>query len=142
MSQRSAFIVLILSLFLFFFYPLFWLYKTKKELEVFGKEIPALWFLFVPGLNFLWEWKYSDAVAEVINKRKLTRLIFCLFQLKFIPILITGISLLTPLNELNHDRVILVRDLSLLGNAITLAFLQYLFNRAPARIDLQKNPVS
>jgi hypothetical protein len=69
MTRRSALSVLILSFVTFGIYYLFWLVKTKDEMNEQGANIPTAFLLIIPFVNFYWFWKYAEGVETVTRER-------------------------------------------------------------------------
>jgi hypothetical protein len=67
MTQRSPISVLLLTFFTFGIYGIYWMLKTKGELNERGADIPTAWIVLVPFLSIYWLWKYSEGVATVTN---------------------------------------------------------------------------
>ena len=133
MSKRSPIGVFLFSLFLYFFYPIFWLVQTKKEMTDLRCDIPTSWLIIVPFANFYWEWKYSEGAESVTYGKLPSWLCFLLLQFKLITALILVFTLFTKYG-LGFDQT-LVRDLALAANAIALAIIQAIFNRVSKETD-------
>jgi hypothetical protein len=65
MQQRSPIAVCLLPFVTFGIYSLYWLVKTKGEMNSRGAQIPTAWLLIVPIVNYWWFWKYSEGVEQV-----------------------------------------------------------------------------
>jgi uncharacterized membrane protein YbhN (UPF0104 family) len=65
MKKRSVVAVLINCLWTCGIFSLLWFIQTKRDLNDRGEKIPTAWWLIVPGANFWWQWKYSEAFARV-----------------------------------------------------------------------------
>ena len=50
-------------------YAIFWLYWTKQEMVARGADIPTLWLVIIPIVNFYWLWKWAEGVEKVTRKR-------------------------------------------------------------------------
>ena len=71
MQQRSPIAVFLLPFVTFGIYSLYWLVKTKGEMNSKGAQIPTAWLLIVPLVNYWWLWKYSEGV-ELVTGGKLS----------------------------------------------------------------------
>lgn len=69
MKQRNPLAVLLLSFFTLGIYSIYWLVKTKAEMNRQGAQIPTAWLLIVPLINIWWYWKYSEGVGQVTAGR-------------------------------------------------------------------------
>lgn len=65
MTNRSPFAVFLLSLVTGGIYGVFWYYWTKQEMNSQGADIPTLWLIIIPFVNYYWLWKYSEGVEKV-----------------------------------------------------------------------------
>ena len=52
----------------FGFYGIYWSISTKEDMNSLGGEIPTAWLLLIPGANFYWFYKYSEAYACNVRK--------------------------------------------------------------------------
>ena len=68
MTKRSPLAVFVLSIITLGIYALYWLVRTKTELNSSGASIPTAWYLIVPLANIWWYWKFSQGVEEVTHK--------------------------------------------------------------------------
>jgi hypothetical protein len=57
--------VLLFSIISLGFYGIYWLVKTKDEMNELGASIPTGWLLIIPIANFYWLWEYYKAVEYV-----------------------------------------------------------------------------
>ena len=64
MKKRSPVAVLLLPLVTFSIYFLYWLVKTKGEMNERGAGIPTAWLLIIPFVNIWWYWKYCQGVEH------------------------------------------------------------------------------
>jgi len=69
MTRRSPIAVLLLPLITLGFYALFWLVRTKTEMNTRGAAIPTALLLLIPFANLYWLWKFSKGVEHVTNGR-------------------------------------------------------------------------
>ncbi len=71
MKQRSPIAVFLLPFITLGIYSLYWMVKTKVEMNENGAEIPTAWLIIIPFVNIWWMWKYSEGV-EIVTKEKLS----------------------------------------------------------------------
>jgi hypothetical protein len=69
MTQRSPALVIVFSIITFGIYALYWMVKTKDEMNTRGANIPTAWLLIVPIANIWWMWKFSEGVGKVTNNQ-------------------------------------------------------------------------
>jgi bacteriorhodopsin len=77
-QERNILLVYILSFVTFGIYFIYWLYKTKNELNELGANIPSFILFFIPIANIYWLYKYTEGWAYVTKKDN-TILYFILF---------------------------------------------------------------
>lgn len=65
MKNRNPLAVFLLPFVTFGIYGLYWLVKTKGEMNSKGATIPTAWLIIVPLVNIWWYWKYSEGVEQV-----------------------------------------------------------------------------
>ena len=49
-------------------YQVYWLVKTKDELNAMGAKIPTAWLLIIPFVNFYFFYRYSQAFTKYVNR--------------------------------------------------------------------------
>lgn len=81
MKQRSPIAVFLLPLITFGIYSIYWMVKTKGEMNEKGAKIPTAWLIIVPFVNWWWMWKYSEGVEEVTNGKMSGVLVFVMMLL-------------------------------------------------------------
>ena len=81
MKHRSPIAVLLLPLITFGIYSIYWMVKTKGEMNERGAQIPTAWLIIVPIVNIWWMWKYSEGVGKVTNDKISDVLAFVLILL-------------------------------------------------------------
>ena len=69
MTRRSSLAVLLLTCVTFGIYGIFWLVKTKDEMNLKGASIPTAFLLIIPLVNLYWMWKYAEGVEVVTDRR-------------------------------------------------------------------------
>ncbi len=67
-EKRNVVMVYLLTAVTFGIYGLYWLYKTKEEINSLGAEIPTFWLMIIPLANIYWVWKYCEAFSEKVKK--------------------------------------------------------------------------
>lgn len=79
MKKRSPVAVLLLPCITFSIYPLYWLVKTKGEMNKLGEKIPTalIWFIPIVG-QVWWLWKYSEGVEHVTCEKLNAPVVFLL----------------------------------------------------------------
>ena len=69
MKHRSPIAVFLLPLITFGIYSIYWMVKTKGEMNERGAQIPTAWLIIVPIVNIWWMWKYCEGVEKVTNEK-------------------------------------------------------------------------
>ena len=67
-KERNILLVYILGFVTFGIYFLYWLYKTKNELNELGANIPSFILALIPIANIFWLYKYTEGWAYVTKK--------------------------------------------------------------------------
>ena len=83
MEKRSVVGVVLLPFVTFGIYALYWLVKTKGELNSRGAEIPTAWLIIVPIANIYWTWKYFEGAEKVTGSKVNGVLMFVLYLVGF-----------------------------------------------------------
>jgi Domain of unknown function (DUF4234) len=81
MKKRSPIAVFLLSVVTFGIYSLYWLVKTKGEMNEKGAKIPTAWLIIIPFVSIWWLWKYSEGVEMVTGQKMSGILSFILLWL-------------------------------------------------------------
>lgn len=81
MKKRSPIAVFLLPFVTFGIYYIYWLVKTKGEMNQQGAAIPTAWLIIIPFVNIWWMWKYSEGVEKVTGGKISTILAFLLILL-------------------------------------------------------------
>jgi hypothetical protein len=71
-TKRSPVNVAVLGIVTIGIYYVYWLVKTKTELNQHGGQIPTAWMLIIPGVNIYWLWKYAEGV-DVATKQAVAK---------------------------------------------------------------------
>jgi cbb3-type cytochrome oxidase subunit 3 len=67
-EKRSILKVYVLGIITLGIYFLYWLVKTKNELNELGAQIPTAWLIIIPIANWYWLYKYAEGFAKVTKK--------------------------------------------------------------------------
>lgn len=67
-EKRSLVKVYLLGFLTLGIYFLYWLVKTKNELNELGAKIPTAWLIIIPIANLYWLYKYAEGFAKVTKK--------------------------------------------------------------------------
>jgi hypothetical protein len=59
----------LLTIVTFGIYGLLWYINTKNQLNANGAQIPSAFYLFIPGLNVYWIWKFAEGLEFVTAKK-------------------------------------------------------------------------
>jgi len=89
LSRRSLIKVYVFGIITLGIYFIFWLIKTKNEMNSLGAEILTAWLLIIPIANIYWLYRYAEGFSKVIKKDNNPVLWFILFWL--VPIIIPAI---------------------------------------------------
>lgn len=101
MTKRSPVAVFVLSIITLGIYALYWLVRTKTEMNSSGASIPTAWYLIIPLANIWWYWKFSQGVQEVTNKGMSAGVAFLMLWL--LPIIGSAI-IQSNLNEVTEKK--------------------------------------
>jgi len=101
MTKRSPVAVFVLSIITLGIYALYWLVRTKTEMNSSGASIPTAWYLIIPLANIWWYWKFSQGVQEVTNKGMSAGVAFLMLWL--LPIIGSAI-IQSTLNEVTEKK--------------------------------------
>jgi ribosomal protein S27AE len=79
--RRNIVLVYILGIVTFGIYFLYWMYKTKHEINDIGANIPTSILLFIPIANIYWLYRYSEGFSMYVKKDDNSLLWFIVFFL-------------------------------------------------------------
>ena len=96
-KERNPITVIVLMMCTCGIYALFWMFETGKELKELGAEIPALWFILIPGLNLYFGYKYLEEWHRIVKYEQDFIMVLVLYFV-FMPIVIYWVQ--TELNKL------------------------------------------
>lgn len=65
MKRRSVVGVAVLTILTCGIYGLYWIVKTKSEMNAQGANVPTAWLILIPIVNIWWTWKFSEGVNHV-----------------------------------------------------------------------------
>ena len=60
--------IIVLSIVTFGIYALYWIVKTKGEINSFGAKIPTALLAIIPIANIYFFWKYSEGFSTFVKK--------------------------------------------------------------------------
>jgi len=67
-KQRNPIAVVIFSIITFGIYGLYWIVKTKGEINGMGGKIPTAWLIIIPFVNLYFAYRYSEAFSLYVKK--------------------------------------------------------------------------
>jgi hypothetical protein len=79
--RRNIILVYILGIVTFGIYFLYWMYKTKHEINDLGAHIPTSILLFIPIANIYWLYRYSEGFSAYVKRDNNSLLWFIVFFL-------------------------------------------------------------
>ncbi|MDR3646762.1 MAG: DUF4234 domain-containing protein [Candidatus Babeliales bacterium] len=77
-KYRSIVSIAFLNIITCGFYQVYWTFKTTKEMDQLGADLPTAFLMFVPFLNFYFYYKYSDGFAKFVKRDNYTIIYFIL----------------------------------------------------------------
>ena len=66
-KQRDPIMVLVYTFLTCGLYMLYWLYETSKELTELGAELPTIWFIFIPFVNYYYLYIYLQEWHRIVK---------------------------------------------------------------------------
>jgi Domain of unknown function (DUF4234) len=81
MKNRNVFAVFALPFITFGIYGLYWMVKTKGEMNSLGAQIPTAWLIIIPFVNIWWYWKYCEGVDQITSGKLSTPIAFLVIWL-------------------------------------------------------------
>jgi len=78
-KKRNVFLVYLFGIITFGIYFIYWLVKTKDEMNELGAKIPTGILIIIPIANFYWIYKYCEGFAVHVKKDNNTILWFVLY---------------------------------------------------------------
>lgn len=113
-----------LSLLTFGLYFLYWCNKSRQAINASAKQalVPPIWYLLLPGLNFLWVWQYGNALETVSFQRIKAIDIFAYY------LIATGLFIAVPggFNISSSDIGHGTKTLVIIGIVVTVVLLELL----------------
>ena len=79
MTNRNPVLVILFSILSCGIYAIYWMVKTKVEMNNRGAKIPTAWLIIVPIANWYWMYKWSEGVQIVTNGQQNAILLFVLY---------------------------------------------------------------
>ena len=80
-QRRDVILVYFLGIITLGVYYIYWLVKTKTEINGLGAQIPTAWLLIIPIANIYWFYKYAEGFSLQVKKDNNAVLWFLLFWL-------------------------------------------------------------
>ncbi|MFZ1987644.1 MAG: DUF4234 domain-containing protein [Minisyncoccia bacterium] len=77
-THRGPVAIIILSIITFGIYALYWVVKTKGEINALGAHIPTAWLIIIPIVNIYFAYKYAEGFSLYVKKDNLPVLWFLL----------------------------------------------------------------
>ncbi len=78
-TQRNPVLVIVLSFVTFGIYAIYWVVKTKGEINSLGAKIPTAWLIIIPIANLYFIYKYAEGFSTLVKKDNNTILWFLLW---------------------------------------------------------------
>jgi len=66
-KQRDPIMVIVYTMLTCGLYYLYWLYETSKELTELGAELPTIWFIFIPIIQYYYLYKYLEEWHRIVK---------------------------------------------------------------------------
>lgn len=85
-THRSLWKMLGLMIITLGIYMLYWIVKTKRELNAAGAHIPTAWLFIIPLVNIYFLYKFSEAFSELILKDRNFILVYFLLIVCTLPL--------------------------------------------------------
>ncbi|MFH1240165.1 MAG: carboxypeptidase regulatory-like domain-containing protein [Candidatus Diapherotrites archaeon] len=95
-KYRNPILVILLTVVTLGIYGIYWMYKTKKEINSLGAKIPNIILLFIPLIQLFFIYKYADGYAKFVKKDNKTIIWLLLF------IFLSPIAVFLFQSELNN----------------------------------------
>lgn len=67
-KRRSPALVLILEVITFGIYGIYWIIRTKEEINSLGADIPTVWLLTIPVVDIYFFYKYAEGFSTFVKK--------------------------------------------------------------------------
>ncbi|MHA1188418.1 MAG: DUF4234 domain-containing protein [Candidatus Heimdallarchaeota archaeon] len=96
-KERNPITVLILMMCTCGIYAIYWMWETAKELIELKAELPPMWYMIIPGLNFYFGYKYLEEWHRIVKYEQDFMMVLVLYFV-FPPIVIYWVQ--TELNKL------------------------------------------
>jgi hypothetical protein len=80
-EERNIVLVYVFSFITFGIYAIYWLVKTKGEINSLGGDIPTAWLIIVPIANLYFIYKYCESFSLYVKKDDNAILWFILYVL-------------------------------------------------------------
>lgn len=67
-TKRNIVLIYLLGIVTLGIYIIYWMKKTKDELNELGAQIPTAWLIIIPIANIYWLYKYAEGFSKVTKK--------------------------------------------------------------------------
>lgn len=67
-THRSPVTIVILSIVTLGIYAIYWIVKTKREINGLGGKIPTAWLIIIPLANIYFIYRYSEDFSILVKK--------------------------------------------------------------------------
>ncbi|OGB83784.1 hypothetical protein A3F66_00570 [candidate division TM6 bacterium RIFCSPHIGHO2_12_FULL_32_22] len=100
-KYRNLAFVILMSIFTLGIYWLYWLVKTKDEINSLGGDVPTAWLIIIPIANIYFWYKYANGFVAYVEKQPENNTLVLLYTLcfMFLPIL-NVVIIQTKLNSM------------------------------------------
>ena len=76
---RSPIVIIVLSIITFGIYAIYWVVKTKEEINSLGAKIPTAWLMIIPIVNIYFFYRYAEGFSIFVKKDNSPILWFLLY---------------------------------------------------------------
>ncbi len=97
-KERDPMMVLVFMFLTCGLYMLYWLYETSKELTELGAELPTIWFIFIPFVNYYYLYKYLEEWYRIVKYKEQDFMMILILGIVFSPIVVYWVQI--ELNKL------------------------------------------
>jgi len=67
-EKRNIILIYILGFLTLGIYFIYWMFKTKNEINELGADIPTAILIIIPIANIYWLYKYSEGFSKYVKK--------------------------------------------------------------------------
>ena len=97
-KERDPMMVLVFTFLTCGLYMLYWLFETSKELTELGAELPTIWFIFIPIVNYYYLYKYIEEWHRIVKFKDQELMMVIILGIVFSPIVVYWVQI--ELNKL------------------------------------------